>query len=459
MTLELFYEYIANKFYPWVAACRIQLPVILFLDGHVSHMTQPLSAFCHDHHIILVALPPNTTHLMQPMDVTMFSPLKAHWRKEVNAYRIENHVLSVAKHDFAVLLANVFTKMDLKTILSNGFSACGLHPFVIDKLDLSKVFIRSKNNDSETTTNQEPSLIESFEKYIDPDTLKQFRACGEVEKWEGQTDDTNLYRVWKSMRSDCYKTNIEVCSHIHNDNSIEPLSVQVLHDEPTLQHMDCVTDVEQQKGNLPMEVLNPELIVLQNVADVQEVSSNINLQFSVLNDEGNVYFALPIDLSEEILLNVNVNTSSNVQHEHKTPEDHVNNENKVYHNSLLENIENSSNVINVQESTNIAETSASTSNANTVSQPQQFLYWPTEKTSKKKRISKVKIPSVMLSEEGLQWYKEQENKKREVEEAKELKKTIPTQNASIMKEKLEEAKKLKASKNAKKKTIKTKKLP
>lgn len=69
MTAMLFYEYIANTFLPWIIENNIQLPVILFLDGHVSHLTQPLSEFCHSHQIVLIVLPPNTTHFMQLMDV------------------------------------------------------------------------------------------------------------------------------------------------------------------------------------------------------------------------------------------------------------------------------------------------------------------------------------------------------------------------------------------------------
>lgn len=56
---ENFFEYITNVFYPWVVKTAIQFPVVLFVDGHSSHLTQPLSAFCAEHEIELVALHPN----------------------------------------------------------------------------------------------------------------------------------------------------------------------------------------------------------------------------------------------------------------------------------------------------------------------------------------------------------------------------------------------------------------
>lgn len=41
MTIETFYEYITNVFYPWLIKEKIQFPVVLYLDGHSSHMTIP----------------------------------------------------------------------------------------------------------------------------------------------------------------------------------------------------------------------------------------------------------------------------------------------------------------------------------------------------------------------------------------------------------------------------------
>lgn len=45
MTGESFYEYIANVFLPFLVQSKIQLPVIVFLDGHKSYLTLHLSQF------------------------------------------------------------------------------------------------------------------------------------------------------------------------------------------------------------------------------------------------------------------------------------------------------------------------------------------------------------------------------------------------------------------------------
>lgn len=37
MSMEAFYEYVTNVFFPWLLQQKITLPVVLFLDGHTSH--------------------------------------------------------------------------------------------------------------------------------------------------------------------------------------------------------------------------------------------------------------------------------------------------------------------------------------------------------------------------------------------------------------------------------------
>lgn len=87
MTREFFFEYVSNIFYPWIIKNAIPLPVILYVDGHKSHLTLHLSSFCSEKGIILISLYPNSTHLLQPMDVGVFKPFKNGWKKSVAQYK------------------------------------------------------------------------------------------------------------------------------------------------------------------------------------------------------------------------------------------------------------------------------------------------------------------------------------------------------------------------------------
>lgn len=138
MKAEVFYEFIANIFYPYILENNIELPVILFVDGHKSHLTYNLSELCTKLKIILIALYPNATRLLQPADVAAFRPLKAGWKKGVSEWRNENPNSMVSRKDFAPLLNKVIKDSIRPDILENGFKACGLYPWDVNSIDFKK---------------------------------------------------------------------------------------------------------------------------------------------------------------------------------------------------------------------------------------------------------------------------------------------------------------------------------
>ena len=59
---------------------------VLIVDNLSSHISMEVISLCREHNIEFVCLPPNATHLMQPLDVGLFAPMKAAWRKQLTAY-------------------------------------------------------------------------------------------------------------------------------------------------------------------------------------------------------------------------------------------------------------------------------------------------------------------------------------------------------------------------------------
>lgn len=52
-------------------------PRLLIVDGHGSHVTTDFMWLCFRHNIRLLFLPPHTSHVLQPLDLAVFSSLKA----------------------------------------------------------------------------------------------------------------------------------------------------------------------------------------------------------------------------------------------------------------------------------------------------------------------------------------------------------------------------------------------
>ena len=130
MQMELFFKLLANFFHPWLKGNNIMLPVILFVDGHVSHLSLQTSQFCDQNGIILVALYANAMYILQPMGVAVFRTLKENWRQHVHEWR-SNHLDDpvLKKKDFAKLLKEVVDKHVNHSVLANSSRKCGLYPW------------------------------------------------------------------------------------------------------------------------------------------------------------------------------------------------------------------------------------------------------------------------------------------------------------------------------------------
>ncbi|XP_062534944.1 uncharacterized protein LOC134204134 [Armigeres subalbatus] len=87
MTSHNFGEYMKKVFHPFYFLKEIKLPIILFVDGHSSHVGIEVADLCQQLGVILIALYPNTTRITQPADVSIFKPLKDHWKNEVDDWR------------------------------------------------------------------------------------------------------------------------------------------------------------------------------------------------------------------------------------------------------------------------------------------------------------------------------------------------------------------------------------
>ena len=72
---DSFYTWLPNLFYPSISN-RVIFPIFLFLDGHRSHINVAVSEFCIDKGIILYCFPAHASHILQPVDVTVFGLMK-----------------------------------------------------------------------------------------------------------------------------------------------------------------------------------------------------------------------------------------------------------------------------------------------------------------------------------------------------------------------------------------------
>ena len=68
----------------------ILFAILLFVDGHSTHMIRQAAEFCKENDIILYCLLPNVTHILQPCDVGLFSSMKKALSSVVKKWQMDH---------------------------------------------------------------------------------------------------------------------------------------------------------------------------------------------------------------------------------------------------------------------------------------------------------------------------------------------------------------------------------
>ena len=110
-------------------------PLLVLLDGHSSHYQPDLIRFARENDIILFCLPPHTSHESQPLDVSVFKPLKSNWQDECHNYMQSNPGKVVTKYQFSDLLNKAWHKTMTPSTICAGFRRSGVFPFNPDAID------------------------------------------------------------------------------------------------------------------------------------------------------------------------------------------------------------------------------------------------------------------------------------------------------------------------------------
>jgi hypothetical protein len=137
---------------------------LLIMDGHSSHITANVIAYCMEHAIDLLILPPHTSHMLQPLDLSVFSPLKRALAAETDA---------ASRVDTGRILRSEWTSMYIRArqaalrpsnILA-GWKASGLWPLspitVLAKLPVQHASQASEPHSTTPLTGLDLSLLQS----------------------------------------------------------------------------------------------------------------------------------------------------------------------------------------------------------------------------------------------------------------------------------------------------------
>ena len=131
MDMELFHIWFTSHFLKYAPPTR---PLLLLMDGHFTHYSSDTIEIAAKERVVIFILPPNTTHLSQPLDKGCFGPLKREWQLVCHEFMALNPGRVVTRHSFSELFCKAWMRsMSIKNIIA-GFSVTGIYPLDRKKL-------------------------------------------------------------------------------------------------------------------------------------------------------------------------------------------------------------------------------------------------------------------------------------------------------------------------------------
>lgn len=123
----IFEDWFFNTCLPYFR--RLKGRKLMIGDNLSSHVSIRVVQACEDNNIKFLLLPPNCTHLLQPLDVTFFRPMKIMWRKQLGNWKNKNRGV-LPKTEFPALLNTALLSMENRVEnMKKGFEATGIYPF------------------------------------------------------------------------------------------------------------------------------------------------------------------------------------------------------------------------------------------------------------------------------------------------------------------------------------------
>ena len=143
---------------------------IMIGDNLSLHLSTEVIKQCEENDIAFVLLPPGSTHILQPLDVSFFRPLKRAWKNLLEEEKNKHKgCFTLSKDSFPSLLSKLHTNVynNAASTLKSGFEKCGIFPLNKDRA-LSSIPRRSDGANADPTNEDsfsamDDSLLTLFE--------------------------------------------------------------------------------------------------------------------------------------------------------------------------------------------------------------------------------------------------------------------------------------------------------
>ncbi|XP_060801979.1 uncharacterized protein LOC132902121 isoform X1 [Amyelois transitella] len=135
MESDVFEAFFKKSFLPSIG---VERPVLLIYDGHATHVGLNIIEAARDANVTILKLPPHTSHILQPLDISVMKSFKDRWDKVLVKWQRLNIGVQLPKKEFSRIIGEVWAGIEPQ-ILMNGFRKAGIYPFNPTAVDKSKL--------------------------------------------------------------------------------------------------------------------------------------------------------------------------------------------------------------------------------------------------------------------------------------------------------------------------------
>jgi hypothetical protein len=107
---------------------------MLILDGHGSHISLDFLWACKQNKVYLLFLPAYSSHVLQPLDLSVFSVVKRFYRQQIQALSYLNDAAPVKKERFITAYYHARERAITERVIRAGWATAGICPFNIDRV-------------------------------------------------------------------------------------------------------------------------------------------------------------------------------------------------------------------------------------------------------------------------------------------------------------------------------------
>jgi 4-hydroxybenzoate polyprenyltransferase len=193
---------------------------LLILDGHGSHETLEFMWECFSNNIYLLFLPPHSSHVLQPLDLSVFSPLKNAYRKQLGFLSLLTDSTPLGKRNFLLCYRKARIDSLTATNIKAGWQASGLWPVRVAKPLMSRLLLENSNKPVEPTlkTSEKVPVLEwnqdgSFIAWETPKKGEDVRGQASMIAELGDTDPSTCRVLFRKIAKGIDEKDFVIAQH------------------------------------------------------------------------------------------------------------------------------------------------------------------------------------------------------------------------------------------------------